>query len=113
MRTNSPSPLPRRTPPTKGNPPFLVMDHAPQPAAQRPATVRRAALPADLPILAQVTLAERLGPFHWQAQLPNGAPVTPFLERDEPARPADELRPGSVVTLALSPFDFSQGRIVA
>lgn len=66
----------------------------------------------DPPLLARAVVGDRAGEFHWRARLPNGAPVTAFLERDEPALAPDRLPPGAAVLLELTPFDFSRGRII-
>lgn len=65
------------------------------------------------PILAPARLLKQLGPRHWQAELPNGAPLIAHLEHRSVASLKSQLQVKSLVRLELTPFDFSKGRIVA
>ncbi|MEM6912055.1 MAG: hypothetical protein AAF555_10790 [Verrucomicrobiota bacterium] len=66
----------------------------------------------ERPVRARCQLREQRSPKLWLASLPNGAPTFAHLSEACLER-ASDLRAGQWVEAELTPYDFSQARIVA
>jgi len=66
-------------------------------------------MPAHLVRCSQVTLLRPLGPQAWLARLPNGHELAVVVPR---ALSGVELAEGMIVSVDISPADFTQARLV-
>ena len=65
---------------------------------------------SEEPILAQVVITEVTSPgFYYQGDLPNGKSIN--VHAPSGRKGALELNVGDVVTVEMTPYDFSKGRI--
>lgn len=65
----------------------------------------------DPPVVATARLVKALSHRHFEATLPNSAPVVAHIRRRD-SEAIGPLEPGDSVHVELTPFDFSHARIV-